>query len=297
MKFAEAQGLALEDIFTTKFKKNRLSILSSEELKKQKLCNRDYAGECFAKKKESHGLYSYSDIFIWLREEVNPFTLLYTAGHELIHYQQIKNSMEAEKRAVKDGGVSLAKFLNYYGNFLGANNRSVDKLQYDLQVERKPLYGYADKAFRRTTIINELRRALKTNDNEWENTLTKYGSLLGYMMPNSPATRVKALQEVLPALENAKNITFAKEIGLEINMDATKAAMPASNDVQVAQYRNIIMKAVKTPTKDWEALRVIASHQYHGITFTRADREDLNLTLKPIITSVAVGQSYNQTQQ
>jgi uncharacterized circularly permuted ATP-grasp superfamily protein len=297
LHFAQSQGLDLKDVFTSSFKKNRLSILNSEELKKQKLCNRDYAGECFAKKKESHGLYSYSDIFIWLREEVDPFTLIYTAGHELIHYQQIKNSMEAEKRAVKDGGVSLAKFLNYYGNFLGANNRSVDKLQYDLQVERKPLYGYADKSFSRTTIINELRRSIKTSDIKWEETLTKYGSLLGYMMPNSAATRVKALQEVLPALENAKNITFAKEIGLEINMDAAQAAMPASNETQVEQYRNIILSAVKTPTKDWEALRIIASHQYHGITFTRADREDLNLTLKPIITSVAVGQSYNQTQQ
>jgi len=296
-KFAAEQGVKLEDVFSSTFKKDRLSLLSTEQLRKLKLCNRDYAGECFAKKKESQGLYSNSDIYIWMRSELDPFTLIYTAGHELIHYQQIKHSMLAEKRAVKDGGVSLAKFLNYYGNFLGANNRSVDKLQYDLQVERKPLYGYADKAFLKTPVINELRRSLRTSNSNWELTLQKYGSLLGYMMPNSTATRVKALQEVLPALENAKNITFAKELGLDIKMNAVRAALPASNENQVEQYKSIVLKAVKNASRDWEALRVIASHQYHGITFTRADREDLNLTLEPMTSSVAVGQSYNQTQQ
>lgn len=295
--FAKEQGLSTREIFTNEFKKDRISILSTNKLRELKLCNRDFAGECFAKKKESQGLYSNSDIFIWLRSELNPFTLIYTAGHELVHYQQIKNSMAAEKRAIKDGGVSLAKFLNYYGNFLGANNRSVDKLQYDLQVERKPLYGYADKCGLKTTVINELKRSLKESDAAWENKLNEYGSLLGYMFPTSAATKVKALQEVLPALENAKNITFAQEIGLDIKMDAVLAALPASNSNQVEQYREVILNAVKNPNKDWEALRVIASHQYHGITFTRADREEENLTLEPISTSVAVGQSYNQTQQ
>mgnify|MGYP001265438456 CR=1 FL=1 len=295
--FAKEQGVSLKEIFTNEFKKDRISILSTEKLRDLKLCNRDFAGECFAKKKESQGLYSNSDIYIWLRSELNPFTLIYTAGHELVHYQQIKNSMAAEKRAIKDGGVSLAKFLNYYGNFLGANNRSVDNLQYDLQVERKPLYGYADKAGLKTTVINDLKRSLKESDIAWERKLNEYGSLLGYMFPTAPATRVKALQEVLPALENAKNITFALELGLEIDMDPVLAALPAANKNQVSQYREVILDAVRNPAKDWEALRVIASHQYHGITFTRADREEENLTLKPVITSIAVGQSYNQTQQ
>lgn len=117
------------------------------------------------------------------------------------------------------------------------------------------------------------------------------------MTPNNTGTRVKALQEVLPALENAKNILFAQELGLVIPMNAVKAALPSANDAQVEQYSEEIISAVKDVTPNWEALRIIASHQYHGVTFYRADRDEDNLTLVPPVVSVAVGSSYNQTQQ
>lgn len=297
--FAKSKGLALEEIFSYEFEPERISILNTPKLKELKLCSRDFAGECFAKKRKSHGLFSNSDIYIWMRKELNPFTLLYTAGHELIHYQQIKNSMEAEQRALKDGGVSFAKSLNYYGNFLGANNRSVDKIQFDLAADRKPLYGFADRMQDQhsSPVIRELRKALKTSDAQWDKTLVKYGSLFGYMTPNSAGTRVKALQEALPALENAKNILFATELGLVVDMDPVQAALPASNQKQVEQYRELILDAAREPQANWEALRVIASHQYHGISFCRADREEDNLTLEPAIGPVAMGASYNQTQQ
>lgn len=298
-KFAQSQGLELEEVFSYEFRPDRISVLSTPKLKELKLCSRDFAGECFAKKKKSHGLFSESDIYIWMRKELNPFTLLYTAGHELIHYQQIKNSIEAEVRALKDGGLSFAKALNYYGNFLGSNNRSVDAIRFDLASERKPLYGYVDRMLTNWSapVIKELRNSLKKSDAEWDKTLVKYGSLFGYMTPNSAGTRVKALQEVLPALENSKNILFAQELGLVIQHDATQAAMPASNANQVKQYRELIKAAAKSPTPNWEALRVVASHQYHGISFCRADREEDNLTLTARIGTVAMGQSYNQTQQ
>ena len=131
----------------------------------------------------------------------------------------------------------------------------------------------------------------------WEQKLNKYGSLFGYMMPNSTGIRVKALQEVIPALENAKNILFAQEIGLKIGSDAVAAALPIANQNQLIGYRGEIHAAVKSAQPNWEALRVIASHQYHGVTFFRADKDSENLTLIPKVRSVAVGSSYNQTQQ
>ena len=298
-KFASEQGLSVREIFTKKLTANKISILSSDQLKRLKLCSRDHAGECFAKKRQSHGLYSNSDIFIWLRSELDPFTMLYTAGHELIHYQQLKHSMNAEKRALKDGGLSLAKFLNYYGNFLGANRRTVDAINFNMQAERKPLYGYVDRYIKdfTTPVITELRNALAKSDNEWSKTLDQYGSLFGYMMPTSSATKVKALQEVLPALENAKNIQFAQELGLEIHQDVMSSVLPAANQEQKELYYPLILEAIRSPIKNWEALRIIASHQFHGIIFPRAERDELNLTLKPIVTTIAVGASYNQTQQ
>lgn len=298
-KFAEEKGVSIEDIFSYEFEADKISVLSTAKLKELKLCSRDFAGECFAKKRKSHGLFSDSDIYIWMRKELNPFTLIYTAGHELIHYQQIKNSMEAEKRALKDGGLSFAKSLNYYGNFLGANNRSVDTIQFDMNAERKPLYGYMDRMQEHPNapIIRELKAALRSSDAEWDKKLTQYGSVLGYMTPNTAGTRVKALQEALPALENAKNILFATELGLQVGHDPVQAAMPASNNTQVNQYGDLVISAAKEPKANWEALRVIASHQYHGITFCRADKEEDNLTLIPQVGSVAMGASYNQTQQ
>jgi uncharacterized circularly permuted ATP-grasp superfamily protein len=298
-QFAKERNIQLKDVFTNKLTPNRISVLTSKELKDLKICNREHAGECFAKKRHSHGLYSDSNIFVWLRSELNPFTMIYTAGHELIHYQQIKNSMQAEKRALKDGGLSAAKFLNYYGNFLGANQRTIDDITFNMKAERKPLYGYADRLMTDagSKVMSELSSSLAKGDLAWEKKLNKYGSLFSYMMPNAAGTRVKALQEVLPALENAKNIIFAQELGLDITLDPVMSAMPAANKNQLASYRSCILNATKSAKADWEALRVIANHQYHGVSFARADREDENLTLKPIITTINVGNSYNQTQQ
>ena len=297
--FAKDQGLSVSEVFSSSLKPNRLSLLSERQLAINKLRGREYAGECFAKKKQSHGLYSDSDVFIWLRKGLNAFTTIYTAGHEIIHYRQLKNSMEAEERALKDGGVSIAKFINYYGNFLGANQRTVDAINFDMQPDRVNLYGYTDRSIIdfNNKIITDLRNALNESTQKWDDTVKSYGSLFGYMMPNSPGTRVKALQEVLPALENAKNISFAKELGLEIDICEVKSALPAANKNQVKQNMTLIKRALKSAQINWEALRVIANHQYYGVSFNRADIESKNLTLTPQASTVQVGNSYNQTQQ
>ena len=207
--------------------------------------------------------------------------------------------MEAEKRSLKDGGLSFAKFINYYGNFLGANQRTVDRIDYDIVVHRKPAYGYADRAFKDFfgPVITELRHALYKNDKAWNKKLESYGSTLGFMMPNSPGVRVKALQEVIPALENAKNILFAQDLGLVVPYDAVKSALPTANSEQLKIYKPIILAAARSSEIDWEALRIIASHQYYGVTFCRADFDKENLTLRPVVETIAVGSSYNQTQQ
>ncbi len=297
--FAKDQNISTKEVFSSSLKPNRLSLLSERQLALNKIRGREFAGECFAKKKKSHGLYSKSDIFIWLREGLNAFTTIYTAGHEIIHYRQLKNSMQAEQRALKDGGVSIAKFINYYGNFLGANQRTVDTISFDMQADRAPLYGYTDRSILDFTnkIITELRDSLNESTESWDNTLNEYGSLFGYMMPSSAGTKVKALQEVLPALENAKNIAFAKELGLDVTICEVKSALPTANKTQVKTNKNLIKKALKSPSADWEALRVIANHQYFGVSFSRADRDCNNLTLTPNPGVVEVGTSYNQTQQ
>jgi hypothetical protein len=82
----------------------------------------------FAKKRKSHGLFSDSDIFIWIRKELDPLTQIYTAGHEVIHFHQIEETTKLEAKALSDGAIAQAYFLNFYGNFLGVSAASLEGL-------------------------------------------------------------------------------------------------------------------------------------------------------------------------
>jgi len=298
-QFAKKQGLSLEDIFTNELTPNRISLLNSKKILDEHLSAREDAGECFAKKRKSHGLFSDSDIFIWVRKELDPLTQIYTAGHEVIHYHQIEESRRMEAKALSDGAIAQAYFLNYYGNFLGISAASLEGLSVDICVERQPLYGLADRIVPHffSPIITEIREAINSGRESYEKILNKYGSLFGYMMPNSNQVRVKALQEIIPALENAKNITFAKELGLEISWDEIRTALPCANKQQLKINRIKIKRIIKKARPDFEALIQIGNHQFYGVSFPRKLKLEDSITLRPILSTISLGNSYNQTQQ
>lgn len=299
-QFAAKQGLALRDVFASELTPNRISLLSSKGIRESGLSAQEHAGECFAKKRKSHGLFSDSDIFLWVRKELDPLTQIYTAGHEVIHFHQIEETTSMEANALSDGAIAQAYFLNFYGNFLGVSNRSLDSLSVDVSVERQPLYGLTDRIVPHffAPVIAEVRRAIATGTNEnYAAVLQKYGSLFGYMMPNSTQVRVKALQEVLPALENAKNIRFAKELGLDIAWDEIKSALPSANESQVKLHALKIERAIRSATPDYQALIAIGNHQYYGVSFGYKVPAKDTLVLRPLLSMVSLGNSYNQTQQ
>ncbi len=297
--FAKKQGLSLEEIFTNELTPNKISILSTQQIRENHLSAQDHAGECFAKKRKSHGLFSDSDIFIWMRKELDPLTLIYTAGHEVIHYHQIEETTRSEAKALSDGAIAQAYFLNFYGNFLGVSAASLEGLSVDISVERQPLYGLADRIVPHffTPLMTEIRKGINESKEKYESILNKYGSLFGYMMPNSNQVKVKALQEVIPALENAKNIRFAKELGLEISWDETRSALPSANEAQIKAYGPKIMQALKQANPDFETLTIIGNHQFYGVSFARKLKLSESISLKPILSTISLGNSYNQTQQ
>jgi uncharacterized circularly permuted ATP-grasp superfamily protein len=297
--FAKKQGLSLEDIFSDELTPNRISILSSKKIREAHLSAREDAGECFAKKRKSHGLFSDSDIFIWIRKELDPLTQIYTAGHEVIHYHQIEETTKMEAKALSDGAIAQAYFLNFYGNFLGVSAASLEGLSVDVSLERQPLYGLADRIvpYFFTNLISEIRDGINASGEDYNSTLEKYGSLFGYMMPNSNQVRVKALQEILPALENAKNIVFAKELGLDISWDEIISALPTANAQQIKINAPKIQRAIKKPRPDYEALTTIGNHQFYGVSFPRKLEMDKSISLRPILSTISLGNSYNQTQQ
>ena len=297
--FAKKQGLSLEEIFTNELTPNKISILTTQKIRENHLSAQDHAGECFAKKRKSHGLFSDSDIFIWVRKELDPLTQIYTAGHEVIHYHQIEQTTKSEAKALSDGAIAQAYFLNFYGNFLGVSAASLEGLSVDISVERQPLYGLADRIVPNffSPLMTEIRRGINSSREDYDAVLNKYGSLFGYMMPNSNQVKVKALQEVTPALENAKNILFAKELGLEISWDEIRSALPSANESQLKTFGPKIMKAVKKAQPDFEALTIIGNHQFYGVSFARKLDITRSITLRPILSTISLGNSYNQTQQ
>lgn len=298
-QFAKKQGLALEEIFTNELTPNKISILSSAQIADHHLSAREDAGECFAKKRKSHGLFSDSDIFIWVRKEMDALTQIYTAGHEVIHYHQIEETTKMEGKALSDGAISQAYFLNFYGNFLGISSASLESLSVDISVERQPLYGLADRIvpYFFTGLLSEVRNAINSSREDYDAILNKYGSLFGYMMPSSNQVKVKALQEVIPALENAKNIRFAKELGLDISWDEVRSALPSANEKQLKVFGPKIMKAIKKAGPDYEALTAIGNHQFYGVSFARKLNLSQSVVLRPILSTISLGNSYNQTQQ
>lgn len=297
--FAKKQGCALEEIFSRELTPNKISILSTRKIRENHLSAQDHAGECFAKKRKSHGLFSDSDIFIWVRKELDPLTAIYTAGHEVIHFHQIEETTKMEAKALSDGAIAQAYFLNFYGNFLGISAASLEGLSVDISVERQPLYGLADRIvpYFYSNLVTELRNGINGDDETYNKVLNKYGSLFGYMMPNSNQVRVKALQEVIPALENAKNIAFAKELGLDLSWDEVRSALPSANAKQLKTFGPRILKAIRKAAPDYEALTAIGNHQFYGVSFPRKLDLDRTITLRPILSTISLGNSYNQTQQ
>ena len=297
--FAKKQGLSLEEVFTSELEPNKISILSTQQVGEYHLSAQDHAGECFAKKRKSHGLFSDSDIFIWMRKELDPLTQIYTAGHEIIHYHQIEETTRSEAKALSDGAIAQAYFLNFYGNFLGVSAASLEGLSVDISVERQPLYGLADRIVPNffTPLLTEIRKGINSSREDYDAVLNKYGSLFGYTMPNSNQVKVKAIQEIIPALENAKNILYAKELGLDIGWDEIKSAIPSANEQQIKTFGPKIMRAIGKAAPDYESLVIIGNHQFYGVNFARKEKLEESIALKPILSTISLGNSYNQTQQ
>jgi len=299
VQYAKHQGLPLDAVFGDKLVDRNIALLTPEKRRASGLNADLFSGEAFARKRQPHGLFSDSQIYLWIATEISPLVQAYTVGHELVHFHQIRAMMEREQRALQEGPVEFAKFLNFFGNFLGLASGTLEEVSADLALDRKPVYGFADLSChgRGKNWVADLKAALKAGSASWNRALTRYGSTLGYSTDISAQIKVKAIREVVPALENAKNIRFAKDLGLKLALDEIKSALPSANAAQVRRYKSMIERSVYSPHLDWEALRVIASHQYPGVRFARQDKPEKNLTLSPPLVAISLGGSYNQTQQ
>ena len=271
-RFAQDQGVPLESLFRTELVPDRIAILSNAAQERPWIRTGTspgecYAGECFARKRSRHGLLSESDAFLWIAREQSPLQQLFTIGHELVHLDQLRALLAREREAIREGGLAFAAFLNDYCNVLVEAVNAREEGGTAAAGLRRPLYGLPDRMVSQffSPVIAGIRAGLEASDEAYHRVLDRYGGLLGFMMPVSQALREKALREVDPALENAKNLVFAKECGLRIPVDEVQSVLPAANRVQCERYRARILRAVRGWELDEQTRRVIASHQFHGV--------------------------------
>jgi len=98
LQFARTQGVSPRDLFVSgELTDRRVALLNREQRAANQLSAEGFAGECFAKKRQVHGLFSDSEICLWTASELNPLILGYTVGHELVHFHQIRVMMERER--------------------------------------------------------------------------------------------------------------------------------------------------------------------------------------------------------
>ena len=298
-QFSIGKKGTFQDLFSSHLIPDRIAILSRSARAEWGLSIDAYSGESFARKRSRHGLISDSDRFLWIAREQSPLVQLFTIGHELIHYEQMQGVIDQERVALQRGPISFAWFLNSYAHFLNFATNTLEGDRFDVSRFRKPLFGLADRMVSAyfTPMMTELRTALARGQEAYHQVLDRYGELYGFMMPVSPSIRMKAFKEVVPALENAKNLVFAKECGLRISADEVKSALPIANLAQRERYRNLIRRATQQWRLEPEAIRVIASHQFYGVSFSSGSISDAGVVLEPAPTSIRPQLGYHQTDQ
>lgn len=199
--------------------------------------------------------------------------------------------MKREARSMKRGSLDLAEFLNFYGNFLANASTSVEKLDSTAVFRKCVYFGLADIAgyAEESELVRDYVEAYAKSDEAFEKTIRDAGRLLSWMTPSNAPMQVKAIREVIPCLENAKNLRFAKELGLVISLDETKSALPAANARELKRYKKIIEKASFSGGADPVVLQIIAEHQLFGVK--------TELEIEAGFHAIQLGAAYNSSQQ
>ena len=259
---AEAEGVSLEELLEGR---SRIGIEFSSARSGVSVP----AGECLIRKAAPHGLLSEGKCIIRIDQSGSELVQAFTLGHEAAHAFQLKEVMEAEARALRAGGDAFSEMMSRFSWFLASSSIARDG-ECDSGIRtRVPVHGLPDRMNDSvdSSVIRDLRSALGGSGERFQKTVREYGGGLGYLMEPEPGIRVKALREVIPALENAKNLHFAEECGLVIPLEITSSVLPAASPAQVKRYR----EAIEARVRDWmphpETHRIIANHQLFGVRF------------------------------
>jgi uncharacterized circularly permuted ATP-grasp superfamily protein len=287
-RFSIASGMGVRELFTDRMSPGKIALLEKPEWRG--------AGACFVRKSTGTSELLEGRSHLWVSKQQSPICQAYTIGHELHHAMQVEGIRSAEKFARLNGPAGIARFMNLYGNFFGLDSGPAIE---HLKNGRSVLYGLQDRlaSHGESHVIREIVEAIRQSPESYEQVLEKYGGAFVTMMPSSVPTRVKALREVYPALENLKNLAFAASCGLRIPMDPMSSVLPCANRFQRDRYRKLLSAAVLSPRPESEVLRVVASHQLYGVGFGPDSVIDGRLGLRIDPSPIDPAKAYHQSQQ
>jgi hypothetical protein len=287
-QYSRISGTPISELFTDRMTPGKIALLDMPEWRG--------AGACFVRKSTGSSELLERQSQIWISKQQSPICQAYTVGHELHHAMQIEGIRTAERSARVSGPSAIARFMNLYGNFFGLD--SGPPLE-SSKSGRSVLYGLQDWVTSQgdSIVIREILEALRGSPELYERTLEMYGGSFVSMMPSSVPTRVKALREVYPALENLKNLAFAASCGLRIPMDPVSTVLPCANRYQRDRHRALLDTTIHSPRPSHDALRIIASHQLYGVGFGSESLIDERLGLRIDPSPIDPAKAYHQSQQ
>jgi uncharacterized circularly permuted ATP-grasp superfamily protein len=288
--FLRDKKQSFAELFSEDLEHARATLFSQEEILAKGLTPFSY-GECFAKKRYPHALFSESDIVTWISKDSSPLIQAITLGHEFIHYYQIEEFQNREKKARQQGAADFAKFLNLYGNVLGESVGAIEQLNEGTVFRRTILYGLPDlkPLEEKSKMIRELIQAYRKSEGDLEKFMERQGASVSWMMPENTALQLKALREVLPCVENIRNLHFIESLGVRLPFDLFRWAVPQASPKEVQSLKPILKRLLTSPKLENDALYWIAQHQFTGVR--------TGLTLKPRYHAVHLSQSYGSAQQ
>jgi hypothetical protein len=287
-QYSKSTGTPVSEIFTDRMSPGRIALLEKPEWRG--------AGACFVRKSTRTSELLEGGSHLWISKQQSPICQAYTIGHELHHAMQVEGIRLAERQARVGGPLAIARFMNLYGNFFGLDSGPPVE---NSKNGRSVLYGLQDLLLSQgdSPVIREVLDSLREGNECYERKLEKYGGAFVSMMPSSVPTRVKALREVYPALENLKNLAFAASCGLRIPMDPVGAVLPCANRFQRDRHRELLYGAVHSPYPSHEVLRIIASHQLYGVGFGPESERDGRLEIRVDPLPIDPAKAYHQSQQ
>ncbi len=231
-------------------------------------------GEALLHKGTNRSSLSGAKIAIWVSRKQSPLSAAYTLGHELVHAFQFEELQHLESQISSNSPLGNIVFATLFAGIFENDFSGADFENTNRTLGRQHIFGFKNLLGmklkkQKATFLQRLLSAAKKGPEAWNHVLKEIGNSVAYATSPRNCDRVRASREVLPALENAKNIRFAKSLGLKCRNDEYSSAMPFCSQQYRNIHRSVVDELIESTSPSWEQLRILANAQLPGVFFPK----------------------------